>query len=140
MQIIKPFLLLMIIFLVISCEEEPSKTKADIESSRRAISDNKDIFGSWTMCSTSDGYNMIQMNTCPIVRFNFNGTGSVEKNSLNVENFIWSLKSPGLIITYNDAPQNLTFADTFYYVSFDKRKDKFYLMLRHNEQSYYMSK
>lgn len=92
------------------------------------------------MCATSGNGMMVQMNVCKTVVFNNNGTGYVEHNSLISENFVWNLKNPGLKIFYSNNEINSTFADTSYYASFTKQKERIDLILTHNDQSYYLSK
>lgn len=126
---------------LISCNQESSKSKSNQNNSKPlTITDNKDIFGSWSLCSRSGKGTMIQMNTCPLIVFKNNGRGFVQNNSTITENFDWVLNKRNMRIIYANKSANLTFPDTNYYADFNKNKDRIDLMLRHNDQYFYLSK
>ena len=137
----KELLVLFSFLILYSCNSDQSHDRLlHVKSIETDISDNKDIFGTWTMCSSSSNGAMIQPNTCQTIVFNSNGTGYIENNAIATENFNWTLKMPGMKIHY---PKNLakqTFPDTTYYVDFSKRDNRIDLILRHNDNSYYLSK
>ena len=127
--------------MIVSCNQDTANTKTNQNNSiDLEISDNKDIFGGWSMCAISDNDMMIQMNTCKTIILKPNGTGYIENNSLIIETFEWTLKNLGLKIIYGNKPLNSTFPDTTYYTYFTKQKDRIDLILRHKGQSYYLSK
>ena len=104
-------------------------------------SDNIKIFGTWSMCSISNGYNMMQMNLCPSVTFFRNGLGQVSINGLPSESFRWNLKSSHLEIISNLGNNIQTFADTNYLVKFNSiDSSRMELVISHNLSSYYLSK
>ncbi|MFM2326527.1 MAG: hypothetical protein RIR31_729, partial [Bacteroidota bacterium] len=127
--------------VLVSCNQKSSNTKANQNNFTEATTtDNKDIFGTWTMCSSSDKDAMIQMNTCPIIVFKNNGRGFVQINLLITENFDWTLEKRSMKIIYANKNATLIFPDTNYYADFNKQKGRIDLMLRHNDNIYYLSK
>jgi len=137
----KTKIIIFCLLLNFSCSQDTSTPKvSDDNSVDLKISDNSDIFGVWTMCATSGNGMMIQMNTCKTIVFNRNGTGLVGNSSLITENFLWSLKNPGMKIIYSNNNHDITFSDTFYYASFTKRDNRTDLILTHKDNSFYLSK
>jgi hypothetical protein len=139
----KKSMLLLFLFtqVLVSCNQKSSNTKANQNNFTEATTtDNKDIFGTWTMCSSSDKDAMIQMNTCPIIVFKNNGRGFVQINLLITENFDWTLEKRSMKIIYANKNATLIFPDTNYYADFNKQKGRIDLMLRHNDNIYYLSK
>jgi hypothetical protein len=137
----KTAIVIFCLVLNFSCNQDASTSKVSKNNSvDLKISDNPDIFGTWTMCATSGNGMMIQMNTCKTIVFNNNGTGHVGNSSLITENFVWTLKNPGMKIIYNNSNSDFTFSDTFYYANFTKRENRTDLILTHKDNSFYLSK
>ncbi len=134
----RSFLLLTLV--IISCNAEPQNKTNQQPLNDPTISTNKNIFGTWSMCASYGKETMVQYNTCPIIIFKKTGTGVVERNSIILENFTWTLKELHLKILCNSISAGCTFPDTNYYADFNKRIDGVDLILRHNGQSYYLSK
>lgn len=137
----RQILFLIFILSIFSCNE--NKSKSEIESLNLLnikISDDADIFGNWTMCSISGNGSMTQMNTCPIILFNPNGTGSM--NNSPIGNFSWTLKDKKLRILCFNQNSNCIFPDTNYFVIFNKTKDRSELTIQQkkNDYFYYLSK
>ena len=127
--------------LLFSCNQENSEIKISKSNSRDStISDYKDIFGEWSMCTTSSNGMMIEMNTCKTIVFNNNGTGYIGNNSSIAENFTWTFKKPGMKIMNTAQNADPTFPDTFYYADFNNREGRIDLILKHNNNSFYLSK
>ena len=101
------------------------------------ITDNMDILGNWSMCSTSSNGSMIQYNVCPTVAFRFDGTGSA-----NTENFSWSFKKGNLNILYANKDSNITFPDTTYFGTINKQDNIMNLTIQQlkGDSKYYLSK
>ena len=137
----KTLLAIFCIMLLFSCNQDSSTPKVrNNNMGDLRISDNPDVFGTWTMCATSGNGIMIQWNTCKTIVFNNNGTGYGGTNSIITENFVWTLKNPGMRIVYYDNNSDRTFSDTFYYANFTKRDNRTDLILTNNDNSFYLSK
>ena len=133
----RSLLFVLYISVLLSCNQEGPKK---IILPNGEVSDNKDIFDSWAMCSTFDGKQVAQMNVCPIITFISNGSGYVTSNTSITESFTWSLKKAHMKILYKRITSNSTFPDTNYYAEFTKQNDIMNLLLKHNDNSYYLSK
>src|SRR5436305_4734722 len=116
----KYFLTLIITISFAACNQN-DKHNSDIEMKRAlidtSITDNKDIIGQWTMCSTSGNGVMTNYNVCPKVLFSIYGTGSITFSG-RVENFGWTLKKNALAISNMVKNSNNAFLDTTYIASF----------------------
>ena len=99
--------------VIVACGSNTERTTNDVVNPN--MSDNEEIFGSWTMCSMSGENNtMIQMNVCPKVVFSRTGNGSVIHNDTpSLEVFKWTLKGAEMKIVYNNHSEQ-TFPDTTY--------------------------
>jgi hypothetical protein len=84
--------------------------------------DNNDILGQWTMCSTSGNGVMITANVCATVNFGSYGTGSVTHASGPSEMFTWTFKSDTLRISNLRKDSSHTFYDTVYTALIAKEK------------------
>lgn len=125
----------------ISCNHSaPDSKTLTIDSTILRVSDNKDIFGNWTMCAISSGGFIYQGNTCKIIHFDYNGKGFVETGALNPERFSWKLSKSNLKIFYNLYSGTTTFPDTNYFASFDQEKGRIILTLRNKDASHFLSK
>ena len=140
MPYIKRFLPLVLMLTLISCNHDSENKTNQSNFNTLNISNNQDIFGTWSMCATYGNGTMVQFNTCPTIVFKNTGTGFIERNSIISENFSWSLKEPHLKILYVNKGSDCTFPDTNYYADFSKKIDGVDLILKHNDQSYYLSK
>jgi hypothetical protein len=140
----KYFLTLIITISLAACNQN-NKHNSDIEMKRvlidTSITDNKDIIGQWTMCSTSGNGVMTNYNVCPKVLFSIYRTGSITFSG-RVENFGWTLKKNALTISNMVKNSDNTFLDTTYIVSFSKEKNSIGLQIRNitNDGVFYLSK
>ena len=136
----------LILFSISACNSQKSNTNINLLNQKELkASDNTDIFGNWSMCSTSGDSETIQMNVCLEIIFKSNGTGLVGNNldainPLISENFIWTLEKKHLKILNINKKEESTFIDTNYYADFNKQKDRIELIMTHNKQSYYLVK
>ncbi len=140
----KTIFLLTLSFLLYSCNQKtPSKDKELPDFLKDIyVTDNTDIIGSWTMCSTFEDGMMIQFNVCPTVSFLNNGTGYIGNASIPAEQFTWTLKKGALKILYKDKISNSTFSDTFYNAIVAKLNDQQNLIISQtkNDDRFYLSK
>ncbi len=140
----KTIFLLLFIVTIISCKSDTTKNDkqnqallADIK-----ITDDTDIYGSWSMCSTSGNGSMTQYNVCPTVSFNHNGTGTVGNVSAILENFNWTLNKGVLTILFGRQSLQRTFPDTTYIAFIGKKNNNFNLTIRQQKlgYDYYLSR
>src|SRR5436305_2987339 len=132
-------LYLIIIIIFISCNNTKQKKYFTLVS----ITDNKNIFGQWQMCSVSDSSGMMTTsNVCSIITFNIYGTGLITDASGMQENFTWSLKNRTLKISHQFKKSNDTFSDTAYIISFEKETQLIKLQIQqvNNNEIYYLTK
>jgi hypothetical protein len=130
--------------LLFSCNQPTSNNDKILEekSTNLYVSDNTEIIGSWTMCSSFGNGIMTQYNVCPTVSFLNNGTGYVGNSSILADHFRWTLKKRALNIYYKDMVSNSTFSDTFYNTIISKQNDRLYLVISQTKKDYafYLSK
>ncbi len=123
---------------IISCNSDP--TKIDIQNqavlAEIKITDNTNIYGSWSMCSISGKGTMTQYNVCPTVSFNYNGLGTVGNNSTILEIFNWKLKKGVLTIFYGEQNLQPTFPDTTYIAFIGKNKNQSNFTIRQQKLGY----
>ncbi len=134
---------LFVLFILLTfsyCNDGTSNNLSQPGPADFKISDNKDIFSSWVMCSSFSIGIMTQMNTCPIITFTNNGAGFITSNSLITESFKWRLEKKNMRIIYSKQYINTTFPDTNYYAEFSKQEDVINLVLRHKRNEYYLSR
>ena len=140
----------LLLLSILSCSQTNSNGKIKLLGLEDLkVSDNTDIFGNWGMCATSGKDAMIQMNVCPIVSFNYSGTGYVGTLSTSFYNatstfeyFKWTFKNGILTITNFKPTLNSTFPDTTYSVIITKQRNKSDLVIHQvsHDYSYYLSK
>jgi hypothetical protein len=133
-------LALIILVTITSCNHKKSYKVELNNFSDLGITDNKELFGTWAMCSVADSGTMTQMNVCPTITFKSDGTGYVEKGTIITESFAWTLKKNSFKISYSNKPLSPTLSDTNYSAYFSQQKEMPELVMRHNDQSYYLSK
>ena len=131
---------LLLIMAITSCNSDSENKTNPTGIVELNVSNNKNIFGTWSMCASYGNGTMVQFNTCPTIVFNKTGTGFVARNSIISENFTWTLKEPHLKILYINKGPDCTFPDTNYYADINKKIEGVDLILRHNDHSYYLSK
>ena len=137
----KQFYFLIYILFTFSCNQNKSKTEiTSLNLLAIKITDDADIFGKWTMCTTSGNGYMTQKNVCPVIMFNQNGTGVVDNSSIG--NFSWTLRDKKLHILCFDQKSNCTFPDTNYIAIFNKTENGVELTINQNEKdySYYLAR
>ncbi len=140
----KTTFLLTLSLLLYSCNQKKSSKDKELPDFLKDlyVTDNTDIIGSWTMCSTFGDGTMIQFNVCPTVSFLNNGTGYIGNVSIPSEQFTWTLKKGALKIYYKDKISNSTFSDTFYNAIVTKQNDLQNLIISQtkNGNAFYLSK
>jgi hypothetical protein len=140
----KTIFLLTLSLLLYSCNQKTSSKDKELPDFLKDIyvTDNTDIIGSWTMCSTFGDGTMIQFNVCPTVSFFNNGTGYMGNESIPAEQFTWTLTKGALKILYKDKISNSTFSDTFYNAIITKQNDLQNLIISQtkNDNTFYLSK
>jgi hypothetical protein len=107
-------------FFIVSCQDTNEERELEIDKQllNIRVSDNSEIFGTWTMCSMYSNLTSIQMNTCAEITFNSNGM-EILKGSANTENFSWTLREGTLKILNIGSNSISTFRDTTYLAFFD---------------------
>ena len=130
----------MTLVTITSCNQNKSNKSSLTHLNDSDISDNNDIFGTWTMCAVSDSSTITQMNVCPTITFDSAGTGYVQKGIVITENFVWTLKKNDFKIETRNRISSPTFRDNRYYAYLTRQKDTTNLLLRHNNQSYYLTR
>jgi len=132
------------LLLLISCNQLNPGDDKKIEKTQFKIniSDNLDIYGKWSMCSTFGNGVMTQFNVCPLVYFNSNGSGTVSKNSSTTEKFNWTLKKGILTIKNTIKFPNTTFSDSIYFASINKQNKNVDIVIHQlkNDYSYFLSR
>ncbi len=136
---------LSLILIITACNQDSTNSKINKPSYLDLkISDNQEIFGSWTMCASLGNGTLNQTNVCPRIIFKSNGTGNVEKSEsrdnpfLSSESFVWNLEKNHLTILSQS--KNSTFSDTNYYVKFNKHEIEIDMTISHDDVSYYLKR
>jgi hypothetical protein len=109
----KLFVFIIFVTTFQSCNNSENKQKEIvIKNLNTKISNN--IIGTWSMCASFDGTNMMQYNVCPTISFNADGTGSEGKSLLGLEKFNWIYDGRILKIFYTNHISNSAFSDSTY--------------------------
>ena len=111
--ILLPFLSL----ILFSCIQHATPKDNELTGYLKNISfsDNTEILGNWSMCSSSGNGMMTQFNVCPTISFLANGSGFVGSLPLSTNRFSWTFEKGKLNIFPNNKVSNATFSDTFYF-------------------------
>lgn len=130
--------------LLFSCNQETASKDKEVSENLNNISftDNLQILGNWTMCSSSGNGMMTEFNVCPTISFLANGSGLVGNSAITTDRFSWKFKKGKLNILPNDKGSNATFSDTFYFARITMEKDLRSLIISatKNDGQYYLSK
>ena len=140
----KNTIFLFLSFLLLSCNQDsPSKDKElSADTKNISITDNIEILGIWTMCSSTGNGIMIQFNICPTICFLPDGSGMVGNSAISLDRFTWSLQKGKLNIYPNTKVSEATFSDTFYLARFNTEKSLKNLLITSSKRDgqYYLSK
>jgi len=127
---------------MISCDQKVSEQASpnSLNPVDLIITDDKNILGSWSMCSTVSGGLVMQYNdrVCPVVSFNSDGSGSVDVKEI----FNWRFSKGTLTINYLPQYSNSTFADGNYTGVITRKGDGLQLLVREVKSGakFYLSK
>lgn len=136
----KQLLISIFILTITSCDQNtPEKTSStNSNAPDLRITDDLDILGKWSMCHTFSNGILTSYNVCPIVSFNFDGTGDVNSS----EKFRWTFRKGLLIFIYSPKGSASTFGDGSYTGTFTKRDGYLELLLRdtQNGAEFYLGK
>ena len=107
-----------------------------------SFTDNTEILGNWTMCSSSGNGMMTQLNVCPTISFLANGSGFVGNSALSADRFTWTLEKGKLNILANDKVSNATFSDTFYFAKITTENNLMNLVISatKNDSQFFLSR
>ena len=113
----KTLLLSFLSLVLFSCNQDTSQNDNVLSGNLKNISftDNAEILGNWTMCSSFGNGIMTQFNVCPRVSFLANDSGFVGSSALSTERFSWTFEKGKLNIFPNGKASEATFSDTFYF-------------------------
>ena len=140
----KNTIFLFISFLLLSCNQDsPSKDKElSADTKNISITDNIEILGSWTMCSSFGNGYMIQFNVCPTIAFLSNGSGMVGNSTISLNRFTWTFQKGKLSIYPSGKVSDATFCDTFYLakVSGEKSIKSLIINSTKGDSHFYLSK
>lgn len=130
--------------LLFSCNQDTASKDKELPGNLTNISftDNAQILGNWTMCSSSGNGMMTQFNVCPTISFLPTGSGSVGISAITTGRFSWKFEKGKLNIIPNDNASNATFSDTFYFAKIIMEKELTSLVISatKNDSQYYLSK
>ena len=130
--------------LLFACNQDTSSKDKEVSGDSKNISftDNLEILGNWTMCSSSGNGMMTQFNVCPTISFLVNGSGFVGNSALSADRFTWSLEKGKLNILPNDKVSNATFSDTFYFakISTENNMKNLVISATKNDSQYFLSR
>lgn len=121
----KELSLITIVLTLISCSFESTgdnKEKSKDILKTIPITDNTEILGTWSMCSSFGNGTMMQMNDCPKISFNYNGIGTIQDEYSVKENFHWTFKDSILTIINIFPHLENTFSDTSYIIELTKKR------------------
>lgn len=107
-----------------------------------SFTDNMQILGNWTMCSSFGNGMMTQLNVCPTISFLANGSGFVGNSSITTDRFSWTLEKGKLNILPINKNSNAVFADTFYFarITVENKLSNLLISTAKNDSQYYLSK
>lgn len=131
------------IFLFSCNQDTTSKDKKFYENlTNISFTDNAQILGNWTMCTSSENGMMTQFNVCPTISFLVNGSGFVGNSAITTDRFSWKFEKGKLNIIPNDKVSTATFLDTFYFAKITMEKELLSLVISatKNDSQYYLSK
>ncbi len=127
-----------------SCNQDTASSEKKLPGNLKFVSstDNVEILGNWTMCSTYGNGMMEQFNVCPTISFLANGSGFVGNSSLTTDRFSWTFEKGKLNIFTNDKTSVTTFSDTFYFARISTKNNlkKLVISATKNDIQFYLSK
>jgi hypothetical protein len=112
-------------------EKYHSDKRASTSMTIPVITDDENIIGQWTMCSTSGNGFVTNYNVCPTVTFTTHGTAFINFPSGTVESFSWTLKNKALTISHVARSSDNIFSDTTYVASIGQENGSLDLHIRH---------
>ena len=140
----KNILFVLLGLLLFSCNQDSASKDKEVSENPKNISftDNVQILGSWTMCSSSGNGMMTQFNVCPTISFLENGSGFVGNSSIAIDRFSWKFEKGKLNILTNGKASNATFPDTFYFarITMEKNLRNLVISTKKNDSQFYLSK
>ncbi|MFT3935088.1 MAG: hypothetical protein QM726_15785 [Chitinophagaceae bacterium] len=125
--------------IIASCNQTNPSSRDHVTSNKTTINNTNKLQGTWSMCATSSGGLVTQMNVCPIIIFERGGNGYVKAGGIISESFNWSLEKDALKISPNTKLLSSTFTDKNYSVSFSEQKGRLDLIIRHDEDNFYLT-
>ena len=133
-----------LVLYLFSCNQDTVSNDKGVSENFNNISftDNLQILGNWTMCSSSKNGMMTQFNVCPTISFLANGSGFVGNSAITTDRFSWTLEKGKLSIFPNGKASNATFSDTFYFarINIENKLSNLLISATKTDSQYYLSK
>jgi len=137
-----PFLLLGLFLFSCNQNTQSKDKELTVVPAKISFTDNVNILGNWTMCSSSGNGMMTQFNICPTVSFLSNGSGFVRSSPLSTDRFSWTFEKGKLNIYTSGKVSDATFSDTFYFARISKENNLTNLVISDSKKDtqFYLSK